>query len=590
MSSTAARSDSRPQERSPVLPLPDDAFLMLDPAVEVLDIEIDECRLLCHGVFEVGMAVPPGEGLLEFVHALIGQPVGVGDLRRKFDDRQLIDSMLASLSAHGFVHVTSEARPSGEELARLRTEAAQRRASSLRRSIVVDLDVPETIDHLLSSGDTAIEVLFRCGRLIEHAGVLATLARARQRGELRTHHATLHTTDARCDRDTCESLVRLGADVTVEAVQWPAPHNPVPGLAEMTRHGVPVHALMTADLSILDEAVRARVCAWAESSFVTGIRLRLDAESLWPSGEVADEAFVEIFEAVSALERQIGDVLIVNLPHDEVLLGHAVSSARPEQLSALVNRFRIAYLRWRVAALKSQEGDNSWSQTPEAEEKVVPRPEDLLPNQPQLLLLQPGSVVADVCGGLGRVARRLAPAVGPQGLVISIEMLRCLSERARYFAGERDIHNVQFRVGLAQRLPLPDATVDAAVNEWTGAIWELGLGPRMVREMVRVVRPGGRIALTHRLVQLPLSELAQPWVQYEDIYEWMRDALDVPELTIVTRRIWGQIAPSLVGEQATRWRKQYVPRLVDPFDMTYDADEHPGERADVFLTIVAQRQ
>jgi len=37
--------------------------------------------------------------------------------------------------------------------------------------------------------------------------------------------------------------------------------------------------------------------------------------------------------------------------------------------------------------------------------------------------------VVDVCGGLGRVARRLAPVVGQDGLVISIEMFRCLSDR-----------------------------------------------------------------------------------------------------------------------------------------------------------------
>ncbi|MGC2777506.1 MAG: methyltransferase domain-containing protein, partial [Bradyrhizobium sp.] len=228
-------------------------------------------------------------------------------------------------------------------------------------------------------------------------------------------------------------------------------------------------------------------------------------------------------------------------------------------------------------------------QTPEVEDKLVRASEDLLPNQPELLKLRPGSIVVDVCGGLGRVARRLSPAVGKDGLVISIEMFRCLSDRARRFACERDITNLQFRPGLAQRIPLPDASVDAAVNEWTGGIWELGMGPAMVQEMARVVRPGGRIAATHRLVQLQLSALGQPWVQYGRIYEWMREAFAQPELTIVTERIWGQIVPSLVGENATLWRKQYMPRLINPFDVTYRFDENPDTRADVYLTIIAQR-
>jgi ubiquinone/menaquinone biosynthesis C-methylase UbiE len=213
-----------------------------------------------------------------------------------------------------------------------------------------------------------------------------------------------------------------------------------------------------------------------------------------------------------------------------------------------------------------------------------------LPNNPELLLLRPGSTVVDVCGGLGRVARRLSPAVGEDGMVISIEMFRCLSDRARRFACERGFTNLHFRPGLAQRLPLPDAAVDAAVNEWTGAIWELGIGPAMIAEMARVVRPGGRIAITHRLVQLQLSSLGQPWVQYEQIYRWLRDALDHPDLTIVTERVWGQIVPSLVGESATRWRKQYMPRLIDPFQVVYSQDANPDTCADVYLTIIAQRQ
>ena len=573
--------------------LPNDMFVMLDPAVDVLEAEIAGHRLLCHGYFESGMVVPPGENLLAFVTALIEQPVSVGALRAQFDDQQMIDRMLASLRQHGFMHVTSEAKPSNEELAHFRDTADRARRQTLRHSMVFDLDRPTSIEHLLarlSAEGPAPEVLLLCARLGDHKEILAELARLRQAGTVRMHHTMVRTNELSGDRELCRSLIRLGTSVNLAGVPWPAPDHPIPGLDEMTRNCVAVHALMTPDLSILDDRVRRRAQSWAASVFISGLCLRLQAEALWPGGSAEEADFIRVFNAVRAVEDEFGDVLIVNLPSDEVLLGNTASSSPSNQLSDFADNFRTSYLRWRLPLLKSCENDNTWSQLPEVEDKLVRAGEDLLPNNPELLLLRPGSVVVDVCGGLGRVARRLSPAVGDEGLVISIEMFRCLSDRARRFACERGITNLHFRPGLAQRIPLPDATADAAVNEWTGGIWELGIGPTMIAEMARVVRPGGRIAVTHRLVQLHLASLGQPWVQYEKIYAWMHESFVHPDLTIIGERVWGQIVPSLVGENATNWRKQYMPRLINPHDVTYRYDDSPDTRADVYLTIIAQRQ
>ena len=581
-------------ERSLTTPIPSNgSFVMLDPAVEVLEVEVAEYRLLCHGHFEVGMAVPPGDGLLEFVTTLQGNPVRVGELREEFDDQEIIDKMLASLIQHGFIYETSQTVPSPEELARLRAIAEQTRQKTVRRFAVIDLDVPTSIEDIcarLNAEGSPAEVQLRCARLADHKLTLAALAQLRQVGTVRMYRTTLQTADVRCDSKICESLIRLGAAVVLEGVRWPAPDHPIPGLAELTRQCVAVHAVITPDLAILDKAVRDRVVTWARSVFISGLYVQLEADALWPAGDVTDDAFISVFDAVAELEDELGDVQIGTLPSDEVLLGNTLCRSWPTQLSELATRFRMAYLRWRIPSLKSCELDNTFSQVPEAEEKLVPAQEDLLPNNPELLLLRPGSVVLDVCGGMGRVARRLAPLVGKEGLVISIEMLRCASDRARHFVCERNILNVDFRPGLAQRIPLTDSTVDAAVNEWTAGIWELGLGKAMVSEMTRVVRPGGRLAVTHRLVRLPLTRLGEYWAQYEDIYEWMCDAFEHPQLTIVTKRVWGQVVPTLVGENATFWRKQYLPRLIDPFDMIYEYEDHPGAHADVYLTIIAQRQ
>ncbi|WP_250532345.1 methyltransferase domain-containing protein [Caballeronia sp. ATUFL_F1_KS39] len=569
--------------------LGDDQFVMLDPAVEMLDDEIAEHRFLCHGYVEVGMAVPPGEGLADFVARLARQPVRVGELRDGFDDRHLVETMLAALQEHGFLHVIAPQAPWAERLAQLRRAAAARRWSGLCHTVEFRLDRAsvDIISARIEAEPTAPLLHLRCTRPGDHAPTLAALADLRQAGRLRVHHAVVQVAEPACDAEVIQSLRRLGAGMIVD-VPWPAPERPISGLDALTRACVPVHARMTPDRTFLDAATRERAVAWAESAFLCGLCLTLEADVVWPGRDPCPADFVSVFEAVRAMDDALGDVSVVNLPSDEVLLGHA-SSARPSALSDLARRFRLAYLRWRVPLLKTFEGDNTFSQSPGAEEKLVRLREDLLPNHPELLNLTAGSVVVDVCGGNGRVARRLAPHVGPDGLIVSIEMLRCVTDRARRFGCELGYTNLQFRTGLAQRLPLPDGAADAAVNEWTGAIWQLGLGPAMVAEMARVVRPGGRIAVTHRLVRLPLTRLARPWVQFDDIYPWMQDAFARPDLAIVVERVWGQTTSTLVGERATAWRKHYMPRLVNPFEVTYTEDGDPGPHADVCFTIIAER-
>jgi ubiquinone/menaquinone biosynthesis C-methylase UbiE len=572
--------------------LSDDAFVMLDPAVEIF-VESATFSVLCQTDLEVAMVVPPGEGILELVRSLMGNPVGVGALRDDYDDRALIDGMLASLLAHGLAHVTTQETPSDEALAQLRATAYRRVARTRRRAAVIDLDVPASLEQRGAAwreGGTTPEVVLRCSRLAEHEAALGALARQRQDGVLRAHHVIVRTTDARCDAATRASLLRMGAAVEIEAVPWPAPDAPVPGLAELARHRISTHVIMCPDASILDERVRARTIEWILREFVSGLCVRLDPKVIWGSAAVTQDELAAVFDAVRAIEVAVGDVVVMEMPSDEVLLGNAERPPLPADRSDMTRRLRLAYLRWRVPIVKSFEGSYVWPQIPDVEDKWIRPSEDLLPNHPELLLLKEGSSIADVCGGLGRVARRLAPAIGRDGVIVSIEMRRVMTERARHFACERDLTNLQFRPGIAQRLPLPDGSVDAAVNEWTGVIWDLGLGPAMVKEMARVVRPGGRIAVTHRLVQLRLGALDQPWVQYKDIYRRVRAAFEQPELAIVAERMWGQTVPSVGGEKVRHWLEQYMPRLV-PNDGTFvPEDPDPGATvADVFLTLVAER-
>lgn len=554
--------------------LPDDASVVLDPAVEILDVEVGEESFLCHTGLNVGMVVPPGEGLLDFVRSLKGTPKRVGALRKEYDDHDLIDRMLSSLLGLGFAHPIS-----GHGPVVMRT--------ALRRAVVIDLDVGAALEDVCAQwneGETAPEVLVRCTRLSDHTTTLRELADRRAAGILRAHHVVVRALDIRCGAEMIELLARLRASIELDSVEWPAPTDSPPGLADLVQARIDTHVVMAPDASILEERARQCCVEWVRREYVSGLRLRLD------SSDFAEKDYGSVFDAVRALEIALGDVVVTNVPGDEVLLGNTHPAWLDGETSDQ-SRFRLAYLRWRIPLLRALEGDCLWSQTPEVEEKWIRSEEDLLPNHPELLLLAPGRSVVDVCGGLGRVARRLSRVVGPEGVIISIELRRFLTERARRFAYEGNFTNLQFRPGRAERLPVPDEAVDAAVNEWTGAIWELGLGSTMVKEMARVVRPGGRIAVTHRVVQLQLDALDKPWVQYPRIYDWVRDAFRHPELAIIAQRVWGQIVPSKAGLNASLWREQYVPRLVNPDDRIFPKESFDGEslRADVYLTIVAER-
>lgn len=107
--------------------------------------------------------------------------------------------------------------------------------------------------------------------------------------------------------------------------------------------------------------------------------------------------------------------------------------------------------------------------------------------------LKPGGVALDVCTGTGDLAVELAKRVGPTGRVIggdfSLPMLRLGARKGRRHAGGV----VRMTLADAQALPYPDDTFDAAA---------VGFGIRNVadiaqglHEMVRVVRPGGRVVI-----------------------------------------------------------------------------------------------
>src|SRR5215470_8429112 len=110
------------------------------------------------------------------------------------------------------------------------------------------------------------------------------------------------------------------------------------------------------------------------------------------------------------------------------------------------------------------------------------------------LSLLPGAHVLDVCSGSGASALPAAERVAPDGRVLAVDLARGLLDLARAKAARCGLINVEFRVGDFEELGLPDNSFDAVICVF-GIFFAPDM-PRAVRELWRMVRPGGRLAIT----------------------------------------------------------------------------------------------
>ena len=112
----------------------------------------------------------------------------------------------------------------------------------------------------------------------------------------------------------------------------------------------------------------------------------------------------------------------------------------------------------------------------------------------ELLGLSAGERVLDVCCGSGASAIPAAQAVGPTGVVIGVDLAENLLELARNKARKHELTNVRFESGDMTALSVEDGSFDAVV-----CVFGIFFVPEMevaLRELKRVLRPSGRIAIT----------------------------------------------------------------------------------------------
>jgi arsenite methyltransferase len=129
-------------------------------------------------------------------------------------------------------------------------------------------------------------------------------------------------------------------------------------------------------------------------------------------------------------------------------------------------------------------------------------------NPTAIASLRPGEVVLDLGSGGGFDCFVAGPKVGAAGRVIGVDMTAEMLAKARQnmviYREKTGLGNVEFRLGEIEHLPVADASVDVVISNCV-----LNLSPdkpAVWREIARVLRPGGRVAVSDLALLRPLPE------------------------------------------------------------------------------------
>ena len=190
-----------------------------------------------------------------------------------------------------------------------------------------------------------------------------------------------------------------------------------------------------------------------------------------------------------------------------------------------------------------------------------------------LAALQPGQTVLDLGSGGGIDCFLAAKKVGPTGHVIGVDMTPAMLEKARANRAKLSLENVDFRLGEIEHLPVADQTVDVIISNCV-----INLSPdkpQVFQEAYRVLKPGGKLALSDIVTDGPLPEAIK-----QNLTSWagcVAGALDVKEyLTALEAAGFTQIevTPVYLPKEAIDDAARQFSEAIDLSQVTGDSLYH----------------
>lgn len=176
--------------------------------------------------------------------------------------------------------------------------------------------------------------------------------------------------------------------------------------------------------------------------------------------------------------------------------------------------------------------------------------------------LKPGETVLDLGSGAGFDVFLAAQAVGPSGRAVGVDMTSAMLAKARRnataFTERTGLSNAEFRLGEIEHLPVADASVDVVISNCV-----LNLSPdkpQVWREIARVLKPGGRVAISDLALAKPLPD---------GVFELSEALVGCVAGAVSLDEIWSAADAAGLAEIAITVRHDYVAAMENIQDPLY---------------------